>query len=80
MSHEIRAKSTLLPTIPITSPQFVYRRASETDVGATFARARAAMELPSNRGERVETLASGLVDTSTPRTTVANVLGPAPVG
>jgi hypothetical protein len=30
----------LLPAIPITSPQFVYRRARETDVRLTFARAR----------------------------------------
>jgi hypothetical protein len=80
MSHEIRAKSTLLPTIPITSPKFVYRRASETDVGATFARARVAMALTSNPGGRVETLASGPADTSTPRTAVTNVLGQAPVG
>ncbi|MCG6875529.1 MAG: hypothetical protein LJE97_10610 [Betaproteobacteria bacterium] len=40
MSHDIPAKSRLLPTIPVTSPQFVYRRARETDVRITFARAR----------------------------------------
>jgi hypothetical protein len=32
-----------LPTIPITSPQFVYRRAHQTDLRATFARARAGL-------------------------------------
>lgn len=41
--HDIPARSRLLPTIPITSPQFVYRRAGETDLQATFARARAAL-------------------------------------
>jgi hypothetical protein len=40
MIHDIPAKSRLLPVIPITSPQFVYRRARETDVRLTFARAR----------------------------------------
>jgi len=41
--HEIPAKSRLLPVIPITSRAFVYRRARETDVRVTFARARAAL-------------------------------------
>jgi hypothetical protein len=44
MIHDIPAKSRLLPTVPITSPQFVYRQARETDVRATFARARAGLE------------------------------------
>lgn len=43
MLHDIPARSRLLPTIPITSPRFVYRRAGETDVQVTFARARAAL-------------------------------------
>ena len=43
MLHDIPARSRLLPTIPITNPKFVYRRSGETDVQATFARARAAM-------------------------------------
>ncbi len=42
--HEIPAKSKLLPPIPITDRQFVYRRAGDTDVRATFARVRAALE------------------------------------
>ncbi|HLB15821.1 MAG TPA: hypothetical protein VJM14_12885 [Burkholderiales bacterium] len=44
MIHEIPAKSKLLPPIPITDRQFVYRRAGDTDVRATFARVRAALE------------------------------------
>ena len=43
MLHDIPARSRLLPTTPITSPKFVYRRSAETDVQATFARARAAL-------------------------------------
>jgi hypothetical protein len=43
MTHEIPAKSRLLPVIPITSRAFVYRRAGETDLRVTFARARAAL-------------------------------------
>jgi hypothetical protein len=38
--HDIPARSRLVPVIPITSPQFVYRRARDTDVRITFARAR----------------------------------------
>lgn len=49
MIHDIPAKSRLVPAIPITSPQFVYRQARETDVRATFARARAGLEPPSNQ-------------------------------
>lgn len=81
MSHEIPARSKLFPTIPITSSQFVYRRAGETDVKATFARARAAMsaamDLTSSESGRIEPLATGPVDISTPRTAVANLLAPA---
>ena len=44
MTHEIPAKSRLVPEVPITSPQFVYRQARQTDVRATFERARAALE------------------------------------
>lgn len=50
MIHDIPAKSRLVPVIPITSPQFVYRQARETDVRATFARARAELESPPDRG------------------------------
>ncbi len=44
MTHDIPAKSKLVPAIPITSPQFVYRRARETDVRRTFDRVRAGIE------------------------------------
>lgn len=44
MIHDIPAKSRLVPAIPITSPQFVYRRARETDVRLTFDRVRAGIE------------------------------------
>jgi hypothetical protein len=54
MPHEIPAKSRLVPVIPITSPQFVYRRARQTDVRATFERARAALELPAQQLRRPE--------------------------
>lgn len=59
MIHDIPAKSRLVPAIPITSPRFVYRQARETDVRATFARARAGLESVSDRrapsiGERVQ--------------------------
>jgi len=54
--HDIPAKSRLLPVIPITSPQFVYRRARETDVRLTFARAR--LESSPDRERRAETLAT----------------------
>jgi hypothetical protein len=59
MIHDIPAKSRLVPVIPITSPQFVYRQARETDVRTTFARARAGLEsAPDLRapsvGERVQ--------------------------
>ena len=46
MSYDIRARSRLVPAVPITSPQFVYRRARDTDVRATFARVRAALDPP----------------------------------
>ena len=49
MIHDIPAKSRLLPTIPITSPQFVYRGARQTDVRATFERARLELGLPAER-------------------------------
>jgi hypothetical protein len=42
--HDIPARSRLVPAIPITSPQFVYRQARMTDVRETFARARAGLE------------------------------------
>jgi hypothetical protein len=45
MTHEIPAKSRLVPAVPITSPRFVYRHARQTDVRATFERARAVLEL-----------------------------------
>ena len=59
MIHDIPAKSRLVPAIPITSPKFVYRQARETDVRATFARARAGLESAPDRrapsvGERVQ--------------------------
>ena len=44
MIHDIPAKSRLVPAIPITSPEFVYRRARETDVRLTFDRARTGLE------------------------------------
>jgi hypothetical protein len=40
MGHDIPATSRLFPIIPITSPQFVYRAARQTDVRVTFERAR----------------------------------------
>jgi len=40
VTHDIPAKSKLVPTVPITSREFVYRRAGDTDVRLTFARAR----------------------------------------
>jgi hypothetical protein len=50
MSYDIPARSRLIPSIPITSPQFLYRRARETDVQATFARVRAELEhLPNDQ-------------------------------
>ncbi|MGH8682686.1 MAG: hypothetical protein ACREVS_03505 [Burkholderiales bacterium] len=59
MIHDIPAKSRRVPAIPITSPQFVYRKAGETDVRITFDRARAGLESPDrgpearSAGERV---------------------------
>jgi hypothetical protein len=41
VTHDIPARSRLLPVIPITSRQFVYRKAGDTDLRVTFARARA---------------------------------------
>jgi hypothetical protein len=41
VTHDIPARSRLLPVIPITSQQFVYRKAGDTDLRVTFARARA---------------------------------------
>jgi hypothetical protein len=46
VSYEIRARSRLVPAVPITSPKFVYRRAGETDVRVTFARVRASLGAP----------------------------------
>jgi hypothetical protein len=46
MGHDIPAKSRLFPTIPITSPQFVYRGARQTDVRVTFERARIGLGSP----------------------------------
>ena len=54
MPHEIPAKSRLMPVIPITSPQFVYRGARQTDVRATFERVRAALELSAQQLRRPE--------------------------
>jgi hypothetical protein len=48
--HRIPARSRLLPSIPITNPEFVYRRARDTDVRLTFARARGEVERPPERG------------------------------
>jgi len=45
MGHDIPAKSRLFPTIPITSPQFVYRGARQTDVRVTFDLARTGLGL-----------------------------------
>ncbi|HLB16823.1 MAG TPA: hypothetical protein VJM14_17990 [Burkholderiales bacterium] len=59
MIHDIPAKSRLVPVIPITSPQFVYRQARETDVRATFARARAGLESAPDRRPGTEALAVG---------------------
>ena len=56
MIHDIPAKSRLVPVIPITSPQFVYRQARETDVRATFARVRAGLESAEGRQTLVATL------------------------
>ena len=50
MGHDIPAKSRLLPTIPITSPQFVYRGARQTDVRVTFERARIGLGPSPERG------------------------------
>lgn len=55
MRHDIPARSRLFPTIPITDPQFVYRQARETDVRATFARARAGLESSPQRRPGPET-------------------------
>jgi len=59
--HEIPARSKLEPRIPITSPQFVYRRARDTDVRLTFARARGGDDLwvERNRGGAVPPFQSG---------------------
>jgi len=52
--HEIPARSRLLPSIPITSAQFVYRRARDTDVRLTFARVRSGLDRPLERGRSAE--------------------------
>ncbi len=53
MNYDIPARSRLVPTVPITSPRFVYRRSRETDVQATFARVRAELErMVDERGGR----------------------------
>ncbi len=49
MIHDIPARSRLVPAVPITSPQFVYRKARETDVALTFARARTELETAPDR-------------------------------
>jgi len=59
MIHAIPAKSRLVPAIPITGPQFVYRQARETDVRATFARARAGLESSPDRRPGPEALSVG---------------------
>jgi hypothetical protein len=51
MNYDIPARSRLVPAIPITNPQFVYRRARETDVQATFARVRAKLEHSPDEGK-----------------------------
>jgi hypothetical protein len=47
-NHELRdpRKVQIVSDIPITSPKFVYRRARETDVQATFDRVRAELGGP----------------------------------
>jgi hypothetical protein len=52
MGHDIPAKSRLFPTIPITSPQFVYRGARQTDVRVTFELARIGLGLSPERRRR----------------------------
>lgn len=59
MIHDIPAKSRLFPTIPITSPQFVYRQARASDVRVTFARARAGLESSPERRPGAEALSVG---------------------
>jgi hypothetical protein len=54
MRHEIPARSRLYPTIPITSPLFVYRHARQTDVRATFDRARTGLGLAAERRQGPE--------------------------
>ncbi len=49
MGHDIPAKSRLFPTIPITSPQFVYRGSRQTDVRVTFERTRIGLGLSPER-------------------------------
>ncbi len=75
MTHDIPAKSRLFPAIPITSPQFVYRGARETDVRATFARARAGLESPDqDRGGA--TPARGPMSAATAGTATRGALAP----
>jgi hypothetical protein len=57
--HRIPARSRLLPSIPITSPEFVYRRARDTDVRLTFARVRGGLDRPPERGRSSEAPAHG---------------------
>jgi hypothetical protein len=57
--HEIPARSRLLPSTPITSPEFVYRRARDTDVRVTFARVRGELHRPLERGKIPEAPALG---------------------
>jgi hypothetical protein len=57
--HKIPARSRLLPSIPITSVQFIYRRARDTDVRLTFARARSGPDRPLERGWNAEAQAPG---------------------
>jgi len=62
--HEIPARSRLLPSTPITSPEFVYRRARDTDVRLTFARVRGELGRPLERGRSSEVPALGADDSA----------------
>lgn len=71
MGHDIPAKSRLFPTIPITSPQFVYRGARQTDVRVTFELARIGLGLSPERrrgpGAPTDRTGSELVARENPR-------------
>ena len=53
--HEIPARSKLAPRVPITSPQFVYRRARDTDVRLPFARAQGGLDPSAERNRDAAT-------------------------